>query len=158
MINIYTDGACKDNPGEGGWSAIISQDGNDRELSGGYELTTSNRMELMSVIRGLESIKKGEEVTIFSDSKYVVNAFNRGWISNWLKNGWKTSSKENVKNSDLWKHLLFYCDIFNPTFKWVKGHDGNKLNERCDVLANEAIEELELIEDEGYIQRDENPD
>lgn len=139
-VNIYTDGACSGNPGIGGYGTIlVFTDANgikhEKELSEGYQLTTNNQMELMAVIVGLEALKKPCDVTIYSDSKYVVDAFNNNWIEGWIKKGWKTAGKSPVKNVELWQRLLKAKEQHNVEFIWVKGHAGHEYNERCDSLA-----------------------
>ena len=142
-VKIYTDGACSGNPGVGGYGTIlVYEDSNgikhEKELSHGYKLTTNNQMELMAVIVGLESLKKSCDVTVYSDSKYVVDAFNENWIEGWIKKGWKTSGKTPVKNVELWQRLLKAKEPHKVEFIWVKGHAGHEYNERCDTLAVEA--------------------
>lgn len=142
-VKIYTDGACSGNPGIGGYGTILVYEDSagikhEKELSQGYKLTTNNQMELMAVIAGLESLKKNCDVTVYSDSKYVVDAFNENWIEGWIKKGWKTSGKTPVKNVELWQRLLKAKEPHNVEFIWVKGHAGHEYNERCDTLAVEA--------------------
>lgn len=154
-VMIFTDGAARGNPeGPGGYGAIlqvVSADGtlHEKELSCGYKKTTNNRMELMAAIRGLEALNKPCQVTLYSDSKYLVDAFNQRWIDNWLKKGWVKSDKKPVKNVDLWKALLKAMEPHQVSFVWVKGHDGHPENERCDVLATTAADQPEefLIDD-----------
>ena len=154
-VMIFTDGAARGNPeGPGGYGAIlqvVSADGtlHEKELSCGYKKTTNNRMELMAAIRGLEALNKPCQVTLYSDSKYLVDAFNQRWIDNWLKKGWVKSDKKPVKNVDLWKALLKAMEPHQVSFVWVKGHDGHTENERCDVLATTAADQPEefLIDD-----------
>lgn len=139
-ISIYTDGACSGNPGPGGFGTVlvyIDKDGvkHEKELSEGYKNVTNNQMELMAVIVGLESLKKPCEVTLYSDSKYVVDAFNNNWIDGWIKKGWKTAGKTPVKNVELWQRLLKAKELHDVEFVWVKGHAGHEYNERCDTLA-----------------------
>lgn len=134
-VTIYTDGACSGNPGKGGWGAILIYGDVVKELSGGEDNTTNNRMELKAVIEGLKALKSPCDVEIYSDSAYVVNAFTQKWIDNWIKNNWKTADKKSVKNVDLWQELLVLIKTHNVTFKKVKGHSDNELNERCDKLA-----------------------
>jgi len=134
-VSIYTDGACSGNPGPGGWAAILMAGGAKKEMSGGERDTTNNRMELMAVIEGLKALKRPCKVDIYSDSAYVVNAFEQNWIGKWVKNGWKNSAKAEVANSDLWKELINLTSIHNVTFHKVKGHADNEFNNRCDELA-----------------------
>ena len=147
-VAIFTDGACSGNPGPGGWGAILRYNENEKELSGGEILTTNNRMELLASIVALESLKSPCKVKLYSDSRYVVNAINEGWVTNWQAKGWK--KKENV---DLWKRLLDAKKEHQVEFIWVKGHASNAENNRCDELAVEAATGDELIPDEGYQQR-----
>ncbi len=134
-VTIYTDGACSGNPGKGGWGSILIYGDVVKELSGGEDNTTNNRMELKAVIEALKALKSPCDVEIYSDSAYVVNAFTQKWIDNWIKNNWKTADKKSVKNVDLWQELLVLIKTHNVTFKKVKGHSDNELNERCDKLA-----------------------
>ena len=139
-VTLYTDGACSGNPGNGGYGAILVHvDANgqkhEKEFSRGYKLTTNNQMELLAVIVGLEALKKPCEVTVYSDSKYVVDAFNNKWIDGWLAKGWRTAGKSPVKNVELWKRLLEAKKSHDVNFIWVKGHAGHVYNERCDALA-----------------------
>lgn len=139
-VTLYTDGACSGNPGAGGYGAILVHvDANgvkhEKEFSQGYQLTTNNQMELLAVIVGLEALKKPCSVTVYSDSKYVVDAFNNKWIDGWIAKGWKTAGKSPVKNVDLWKRLLEAMKLHDVEFIWVKGHAGHEYNERCDSLA-----------------------
>lgn len=141
-ITIYTDGACSGNPGPGGWGAILMMGPNKKEISGSQKSTTNNIMELTAVIEALKLLKRPCKVDLYSDSAYVVNAFLQSWINGWIKNGWKNSSKEEVKNKELWQELLSLTKIHNVTFHKVKGHSDNKFNNRCDELARNAIESL----------------
>lgn len=141
-VVLYTDGACSGNPGAGGWASILSFKGREKVLSGGEEMTTNNRMELMAVIMGLEAIKAGGKVKVFSDSAYVVNAFNQKWLDSWQKNNWKTSSKDEVLNKDLWQRLVAVVNEREVEFIKVKGHSDNVYNNRCDALAREEIAKL----------------
>ena len=134
-VTIYTDGACSGNPGPGGWAAILMAGGAKKEMSGGERDTTNNRMELMAVIEGLKALKRPCKVDIYSDSAYVVNAFEQNWIGKCVKNGWKNSAKAEVANSDLWKELINLTSMHNVTFHKVKGHADNEFNNRCDELA-----------------------
>ena len=133
-VEIYTDGACRGNPGRGGWGTILVYGKFEREMSGGEPLTTNNRMELMAAIAGLEALKEPCSVTLYSDSKYLTDAFLLGWVESWRAHGWKRG-KEELKNPDLWEKLYNLTKVHNVTFIWVKGHNGHKYNERCDALA-----------------------
>jgi len=146
MITIYTDGSSRGNPGPGGYGVVMIYKGNRKEISGGFKKTTNNRMELLAVIKGLEALKQNDiDVIIFSDSKYVVESIEKGWLWNWEKKRFKKKS-----NSDLWKKLIPLYKKFNIKFKWVKGHDGIEENERCDELANFAALNKNLEADTGY--------
>ena len=134
-VVIYTDGACSGNPGPGGWGAILMAGGKSKELSGGEAHTTNNRMELMAVIKALEALNRPCHADIYSDSAYVVNAFNQNWIANWQRNNWKNSAKAEVANVDLWKILLSLTSTHEVVFHKVKGHADNEYNNRCDQLA-----------------------
>ncbi len=140
-VTIYTDGACSGNPGTGGWSAILSYNGAEKEISGYAKETTNNRMELFAAVQGLRALKESCEVTLYSDSSYMVKAFNENWIEGWLKRNWKASGGGEVKNQDLWKALIYEVNKHKVTFVWVKGHDENQYNNRCDKLAVEAIKQ-----------------
>lgn len=134
-VTVYTDGACSGNPGPGGWGAVLMASGHKKEMSGGEAMTTNNRMELMAVIRSLEALTRPCKVTLYSDSAYVVNAFNQHWITNWQRNGWRNSAKAEVANVDLWKQLLSLTAVHDVTFVKVKGHADNEYNNLCDRLA-----------------------
>lgn len=138
-VTIYTDGACSGNPGPGGWGAMLMYKGNKKEISGGKENTTNNVMELTAVIEGLKLLKFPCKVKVYSDSAYVVNAFIQKWIYGWIKNGWKNSSKEPVKNKELWQELYELTKTHEVEFIKVKGHADNEYNNRCDELARNAI-------------------
>ncbi|MCI5819331.1 MAG: ribonuclease HI [Acidaminococcus sp.] len=143
FVTIYTDGACSGNPGPGGWGVILMHGQNKKELSGGETDTTNNRMELLAVIRGLKTLTKPCNVELYSDSAYVINAFNQNWIENWQKSDWKTSSKSPVKNKDLWLDLLSLLKVHNVKFIKVKGHSDNQFNNRCDELARNEIVKIQ---------------
>jgi ribonuclease HI len=148
MIRIYTDGAAQGNPGRGGYGVILKYGDYVKELSQGFRLTTNNRMELLAVISGLEAIKKdGIPVTIFSDSEYVINAVEKGWIWNWEKQNFKKKA-----NVDLWQRYIPLHQRFKPKFTWVKGHAGHVENERCDYLAVQAANGIDLLVDKEYEQ------
>lgn len=134
-VDIYTDGACRGNPGRGGWGAILVFGGIEKELSGGEAMTTNNRMELMGAICALEALKEPCEVTLTSDSKYLTDAINKGWLESWKAKGWKKADKSPVLNPELWQRLDGLLNIHKVTFVWVHGHRGHVYNERCDVLA-----------------------
>ena len=134
-ITLYTDGACSGNPGPGGWGAILEWEGHEKELSGGEISTTNNRMELTGVIRGLEALKEPCMVELYSDSKYVIDALEKGWAAGWQKRGWVKSDKKPALNPDLWQRLLELCQIHQVRCHWVKGHGENPKNNRCDELA-----------------------
>ena len=134
-VTLYTDGACSGNPGAGGWGAILSYNGVEKELSGGEANTTNNRMELTAVIRGLEALKEPCIVELYSDSKYVIDALEKGWAKNWQAKGWKKPDKKPALNPDLWERLLELTDIHTLSYHWVKGHADNPRNNRCDELA-----------------------
>ncbi len=134
-VEIYTDGACSGNPGPGGWGAVLVYKGKEKELSGGSESTTNNRMELTAVISALQALKEPCEVSLTTDSKYVCDAINQGWLTSWVNNNWKKADKKPALNVDLWQELLNLLEIHRVEFIWVKGHAGHKYNERCDELA-----------------------
>jgi ribonuclease HI len=144
-ITIYTDGSAKGNPGNGGYGAVMMSGKHKKELSQGFRLTTNNRMELLSVIVALETIKNPADVQIFSDSKYVVDSVEKGWVFGWQKKGFKGK-----KNIDLWKRFLLIYPKHKIKFNWVKGHAGNEYNEICDTLAVEAADGDNLLVDKGY--------
>ena len=134
-VDIYTDGACRGNPGKGGWGAILVFCGVEKEMSGGEPMTTNNRMELMGAISALEALKEPCDVTLTSDSKYLTDAINKGWLASWKKNGWKKADKKPVLNIELWERLDVQLSRHSVRFVWVHGHQGHEYNERCDVLA-----------------------
>lgn len=154
-VTIFTDGSARGNPGRGGYGAVLrftAQDGKvyQREISRGYMHTTNNRMEIMAAIAGLEALKKPCSVVLYSDSQYLVNAFEKHWIDGWVKKNWMRSAKEQVKNVDLWKRLLKAMEPHEVKLKWVRGHNGHAENERCDSLATAAADGHDLIEDTGF--------
>ena len=138
MIKIYTDGACKGNPGPGGWGALIDNDNVQNEIFGGEDNTTNNRMEIMAVIMALKTIEVDDEITVFTDSKYVQKGINE-WIKNWKINGWRSSNKKPVKNKDLWIQLDDLTSKLKINWVWIKGHSGHLGNERADFLANQGV-------------------
>ncbi len=137
-VTLYTDGACSGNPGPGGWGAILSYNGVEKELSGGEQSTTNNRMELLAVISGLEALKESCRVELYSDSKYVIDGLSKGWAASWRKNGWRKADKKPALNPDLWERLLNLTEKHELSYHWVKGHADNPYNNRCDQLAVEA--------------------
>ena len=142
QVEIFTDGACSGNPGAGGWGAVLRFGAHEKELSGGEAETTNNRMELTAVIEALTALKEPCEVTVTTDSKYVVDAIEKGWVYGWQKKNWMRAPGEPVKNPDLWKRLLALLAEHDVTFRWVRGHNGHPENERCDALAVAAIEKV----------------
>lgn len=154
-VTIYTDGSSRGNPGPGGYGTIIEYMDtkgqlHTREYSAGYERTTNNRMELMGVIAGLEALIKSCDIDLYSDSQYVVKAFNEHWIDSWIQKNWKQNTSSPVKNIDLWKRLLKAAEPHRIVYHWVKGHAGHRQNERCDELATQAADGSKRIIDEGY--------
>jgi ribonuclease HI len=139
QVQIYTDGACSGNPGPGGWGVVLRFEGKERELCGGAENTTNNRMELMAAIEGLRALKEPCEVLLMTDSTYVKDGITR-WLANWKKNGWKTAAKKAVKNQDLWEQLDQQTSRHDVQWQWVKGHSGHAENERADALANQGMD------------------
>ena len=138
-IEIFTDGACSGNPGKGGYGVILKYNDTTKELSEGFKLTTNNRMEILGAIKGLETLNQPCKVTLYSDSKYLVDSVNQGWIIKWQKNNWYRTKSEKAKNVDLFKRLLTQMNRHQVEFVWVKGHAGHEENERCDQLATGAI-------------------
>lgn len=151
-ILVYTDGGCIINPGPGGYGVVLIKGDHRKELSGGFRLTTNNRMELTACIEGLKSIRKagGGKVTVYSDSRYLVDGVTKGWAQRWKKNNWMRDAKHHAENADLWSMLLDLVDLHKPDFVWVKGHAGNKENERCDVLAKQQAMRGDLPPDQAY--------
>ena len=149
-VTIHTDGACLGNPGPGGYGVILDHRGRRKELSGGYSLTTNNRMELLAAIVGLETLTRPCQVTLYSDSRYVVDAVSKGWAAKWRDNGWMRNKREAAVNPDLWARLLDLLEQYPTNFRWVRGHSGNPENERCDQLASTAAREARLPPDPGY--------
>lgn len=141
-VDIYTDGACRGNPGKGGWGAILVYGGHEKELSGGEAETTNNRMELMAAISALEALKEPCEVTLTSDSKYMIDSIEKGWARSWQAKGWKKADKSPALNPDLWERLLNLLDVHKVSFIWVRGHNGHPYNERCDTLATTFADSL----------------
>jgi ribonuclease HI len=148
-VIIYADGSCLDNPGRGGYGVVMLYDGHRKELSGGFRLTTNNRMEILACIVGLQSLKTRCAVTLYSDSQYVVNSIEKGWAKSWRKRGWMRKGVE-VPNADLWARLLDLCEQHQVSFRWVRGHAGNIENERCDYLARQTALSDKLAVDTVY--------
>ena len=146
-VEIYTDGACRGNPGRGGWAAILVYGPHERVTSGGERSTTNNRMELTAAIYGLGALRERCAVTLYSDSRYLVDAINQGWLDSWRKSGWRRG-KEELKNADLWKEIDRLLREHEVTLEWVKGHDGNPYNERCDKIATENADRF-LVEEKA---------
>lgn len=147
QVTIYTDGACHGNPGPGGYGVVLIYGENRKELSGGFSNTTNNRMEMMAAIRALEALKGRCKVTLYSDSRYLIDAIMLGWVKRWKANGWMRNKKEPALNVDLWERLLSLIEKHEVEFHWVRGHAGNPENERCDALANEAARKPDLPPD-----------
>lgn len=141
-VELFTDGACSGNPGPGGWGALLKYNDIKKELSGAKKQTTNNQMELTAVIMGLEELKEPCEVNVYTDSKYISDAFNKNWLRSWQNNGWKTASKKPVKNQELWKRLLEQTSRHIVKWNWIKGHSGHPENELCDKLAVNARENI----------------
>lgn len=152
-VAIYTDGAASGNPGPGGYGVILEFQGKRKELSGGYRRTTNNRMELLAAVVGLEALKERCEVTLYTDSAYLVNALNEGWAQRWRAHGWMRNKNEPALNLDLWERLLRLCEQHEVHFVGVKGHAGHPENERCDQLAQEAARGINLPVDTAYEHR-----
>jgi ribonuclease HI len=149
-VVIYTDGACIGNPGPGGYGAVLLYGERRREISGGFRLTTNNRMEIMAVVAALETLTKPCQVEVHSDSQYVVNAMSKGWAARWKANGWRRNKREMAINPDLWERLLGLCQTQEVEFRWLRGHSGHPENERCDRLAVAAARQANLPSDTGY--------
>ena len=155
-VEIYTDGGCEPNPGAGGYGVVLLHPRKRAEISGGFRLTTNNRMEIYAGIKGLELLKRPCKVTLYSDSQYVVNAIMKGWAAGWSKKDWWLSNTERAKNIDMWTRLLPLCERHQVEFRWVKGHAGNTENERCDQLSMAALRQPNLPADEGYENKPES--
>jgi ribonuclease HI len=149
-VTIYVDGSCSENPGKGGYGVVLLCGDQRRELSQGFRMTTSNRMELMGAIAGLERLNRPCRITVISDSEYLVKAMRNGWTRRWKANGWRKQDNGRVLNVDLWERLLAACEAHEVEFRWVRGHSGDTENERCDGLAKAAQLTADLAEDEGY--------
>lgn len=150
QVLLYSDGACSGNPGPGGYGAILIKEGNKTSFAKGFVKTTNNRMELLGIIEPLETLYDNYNIIITTDSKYVSDAINQGWLKKWIKNDWITSNDKPVKNQDLWNRLIHILNKHDITIKWVKGHDGNSENEECDELAVEARKSGNLYVDENF--------
>ena len=146
QVEIYTDGACSGNPGRGGWGGVIKYKTVEKEMCGGERQTTNNRMELTAVIKTLECLKEGCEVSIYTDSKYIVDSINKDWVYKWKQNNWMRTKSEPALNTDLWEELLSLMNTHKCIFIWVKGHNGNPYNERCDKLATDFIKRNVWVE------------
>lgn len=144
-IDLYTDGACSGNPGVGGWACILIYKGVEKILSGGDRETTNNKMELLSIIKGLEALKEKCDVTVYSDSNYAVSPFIEGYLDNWILSGWRLADKKPVKNLELWKRLVELTNVHKVTFVKVKGHSDNENNNRCDKLARAEIKKITAV-------------
>ena len=151
-VEIYTDGACSGNPGPGGYGVILKYKAHEKEFSGAYRLTTNNRMEILAAIVGLEKLTRPCNITLYSDSQYLVDAMTKGWARSWRNNNWKLKSKGRAKNIDLWQKLLQLAEKHQIKWVWVRGHADNPYNNRCDKLATGAILEQEQQEDTGYLK------
>ena len=149
-VHIYTDGGCSPNPGPGGYGVVLIYQEQRREISGGYRNTTNNRMELTAAIRGLQALKEPCNVTLFSDSQYVVNGITKGWARRWKSRGWIKSDKSPAENVDLWEDLLSLCEKHTVQFEWIRGHNGHAENECCDRLAGTALRRKDLPPDLTY--------
>lgn len=141
-VEIYVDGACSGNPGAGGWASVLLYEQHKKEVYGNARETTNNRMELTAVIEALKALKRPCNVTLYSDSKYVIDSINKDWVYKWEANNWIKSDRKPALNTDLWKELLALLELHRVKFVWVKGHNGNEYNERCDELAVKAIKEI----------------
>ena len=155
-VTIFTDGGCEPNPGPGGYGVILISGNTQKELTGGFSLTTNNRMELFAAIAGLQALKFPCMVKLYSDSRYLVDAMTKGWAKKWRENGWWRNKKAKAYNIDLWEKLIALCNKHQVEFKWVKGHAGLGANERCDELSMAALKQPNLPADEGYEQRTED--
>ncbi len=152
-IIIFTDGSSLGNPGPGGWAAILIYKGKRKELSGGFNYTTNNRMELLAVIKALSGLKHNKhKISLYSDSKLIIDAVNKGWLANWKKNGWKKSDKKAVLNKDLWEEIDRLLKIYDVKFNWIEGHAGIEENENCDVLCKYAASSMDKEDDIYYLK------
>ena len=151
-ITIYTDGSSRGNPGPGGYGTLLIYQGHKKKLSGGFAKTTNNRMEILAALTGIESLKEPCKITLFSDSKYVIDTMDKGWIHGWKKKNWTRGPRKPLKNVDLWKRMDTAVQGHDITWKWVKGHAGNPNNELCDALATTAADMPHNPEDEGFVE------
>ena len=149
-VTIYTDGACRGNPGPGGYAAILIHNGKRKEVVGGYRCTTNNRMEIMAAIAGLQALRSPCAVTLYTDSAYLAKSMTEGWVQRWQANDWKRNKRERAINIDLWEQLLTLCDTHDVRFAWVKGHADSTENKRCDQLACKVAQSKNLPADPGY--------
>lgn len=149
-VIIYTDGACLGNPGPGGWASILTYKDARKEISGGFSLTTNNRMEILAVISGLEALSRPCQVLVVTDSRYVRDAVEKGWLKSWISKSWMRNRKDPVKNRDLWERLVDLLKIHKVKIDWIRGHSGHPENERCDFLASQTASSSELPADPGY--------
>ena len=154
LVTIYTDGGAQPNPGKGGYGVVLLYKNHRKELTGGYRRTTNNRMEILAAIRGLEALKHSCVVTLYTDSKYLANAISKGWAARWRANHWMRNRNDAAKNPDLWEQLLVLCDRHEVTFEWVRGHAGNRENDRCDALATKSLLRADLPSDQGFEERE----
>ncbi|MDE5832207.1 MAG: ribonuclease HI [Desulfovibrio sp.] len=154
-VSIYTDGSCLGNPGPGGWAAILVLTGTEhrKEIGGGFRKTTNNRMEILGAVKGLEALKETCEVDVYTDSRYLRDAIEEGWLATWRDRGWRKADKKPLPNVDLWKRLIVLLTRHETTFHWVRGHNGHPENERCDAIAREWAARPDLDADDGYEKR-----
>lgn len=149
-VNIYTDGSCYKNPGKGGFGVLLEYEDHEKEISGGFKLTTNNRMEIMAAIIGLEALINTCKVILWSDSQYLVRAMNESWVKRWKNRNWTKSDRKNPANIDLWERLLKLCGYHDVEFRWIRGHKGNIGNNRCNAIARSAARGKNLQDDYGY--------
>jgi ribonuclease HI len=157
VITVYTDGSCHGNPGPGGYAAVIHGEAGRIEISGGFALTTNNRMEIMGAVAALESLHGASQVVLYSDSTYLVNAMRGGWPQAWRAHGWRRRKNAPARNADLWARLLELCEVHQVTFRHLRGHRDNRENNRCDELANAVASRTDLPPDPGYPGRQQQP-
>ena len=157
VVTVYTDGSCHGNPGPGGYAAVVHGEAGRMELSGGFSLTTNNRMEIMGAVAALETLRQASRVVLYSDSSYLVNAMNGGWPQAWRARGWRRRRNAPALNADLWARLLELCETHQVTFRHLRGHRGDRENNRCDELANAEASRANLPPDPGYPDRPQQP-